>query len=233
MTQNHEGALYVVATPIGNLEDISARALRLLGEADLIAAEDTRHSARLLDYFGIRGPLMSLHEHNEASRIDTMVARIEQGQNIALISDAGTPLISDPGYRQTLTQYKGEALSLLNQPLEAARTLITLQNDTDDTDLNDVIWRQVARLDDAQLNTLSGIGGWSAGWVSLAQVTRDQGGDLQQLFNAVSRWQQSRPSHPASRRLPNDLAALGNIKGHRSPFMTPAAKTSSACTHRP
>ncbi|MCX2523758.1 16S rRNA (cytidine(1402)-2'-O)-methyltransferase [Larsenimonas rhizosphaerae] len=99
MTQNHEGALYVVATPIGNLEDISARALRLLGEADLIAAEDTRHSARLLDHFGIRGPLMSLHEHNEASRIDTMVARIEQGQNIALISDAGTPLISDPGYR--------------------------------------------------------------------------------------------------------------------------------------
>ena len=117
--------------------------------------------------------------------------------------------------RQTLTQYKGEALSLLNQPLEAARTLITLQNDTDDTDLNDVIWRQVARLDDAQLNTLSGIGGWSAGWVSLAQVTRDQGGDLQQLFNAVSRWQQSRPSHPASRRLPNDLAALGNIKGQQ------------------
>ncbi|MCM2131054.1 penicillin-binding protein activator [Larsenimonas rhizosphaerae] len=117
--------------------------------------------------------------------------------------------------RQTLAQRKGEALGLLNQPLKAAITLITLQNETDDTSLNDAIWRQVARLDETQLNTLSDTGGWSAGWISLAQVARDQGGDLQQLFDAVSRWQQSRPSHPASRRLPSDLAALGDAKGRQ------------------
>ena len=92
------GALYVVATPIGNLEDISARALRVLREVDAIAAEDTRHTAQLLQHFAIRTPLFSLHQHNESAKLATVVERLRQGQNVALVSDAGTPLISDPGF---------------------------------------------------------------------------------------------------------------------------------------
>lgn len=92
------GALYVVATPIGNLEDISARALRVLREVDCIAAEDTRHTGRLLRHFDIDKPLFSLHEHNERSRLEQIVARLRKGQSAALVSDAGTPLISDPGF---------------------------------------------------------------------------------------------------------------------------------------
>ncbi|MCM5703136.1 16S rRNA (cytidine(1402)-2'-O)-methyltransferase [Larsenimonas salina] len=99
MTHLSEGALYVVATPIGNLDDMSARALKILSEVDLVAAEDTRHSARLLAHFDIRTPLLSLHEHNEAARVETLVERVQKGERIALISDAGTPLISDPGYK--------------------------------------------------------------------------------------------------------------------------------------
>lgn len=92
------GALYVVATPIGNLEDIGARALRVLREVDCIAAEDTRHTGQLLRHFGIETPLLSLHEHNERARLEQMIARLREGQSIALVSDAGTPLISDPGF---------------------------------------------------------------------------------------------------------------------------------------
>jgi 16S rRNA (cytidine1402-2'-O)-methyltransferase len=89
----------VVATPIGNLEDITARALRVLGEVDLIAAEDTRHSRKLLNHFGIRTALISCHEHNEQHRQAELVSRLLAGESIALISDAGTPAIADPGYR--------------------------------------------------------------------------------------------------------------------------------------
>lgn len=92
------GALYVVATPIGNLEDISARALRVLREVNCIAAEDTRHTGQLLRHFGIEKPLLSLHEHNERDRLESIVARLREGQTMALVSDAGTPLISDPGF---------------------------------------------------------------------------------------------------------------------------------------
>ncbi|MFZ1830563.1 MAG: 16S rRNA (cytidine(1402)-2'-O)-methyltransferase [Candidatus Competibacteraceae bacterium] len=92
------GVLYVVATPIGNLEDISARALRILGEVDAIAAEDTRHTGQLLAHFAINTPLFSLHEHNEHARLAQVVARLQAGQSLALVSDAGTPLISDPGF---------------------------------------------------------------------------------------------------------------------------------------
>ncbi len=93
-----QAGLYVVATPIGNLEDISYRAVRLLSEVDLIAAEDTRHSRVLLSHYDIATPMQALHEHNEAQVEGRILERIGEGQAIALISDAGTPLISDPGY---------------------------------------------------------------------------------------------------------------------------------------
>ena len=92
------GCLLVVATPIGNLADISQRALRVLSEVDLILAEDTRHSKRLLSHYGISTRLRSCHEHNESQQIEFVQQRLELGDNIALISDAGTPLISDPGF---------------------------------------------------------------------------------------------------------------------------------------
>src|SRR5580704_17694523 len=93
------GCLYVVATPIGNLEDISLRALRTLKEADLIACEDTRQTMKLLSHFDLRKKLVSYHEHNEITRAAELVIDLEQGAKIALVSDAGTPAISDPGHR--------------------------------------------------------------------------------------------------------------------------------------
>ena len=93
------GILYLVATPIGNLEDITARAARILSEVSVIACEDTRESHKLLDRLGIRKPLLSCHEHNERARSDELVAKLHYGESIALISDAGSPLVSDPGYR--------------------------------------------------------------------------------------------------------------------------------------
>src|SRR5512143_408491 len=93
------GTLYIVATPIGNLEDITLRALRVLKEADLIACEDTRHTRKLLAHYSISKPTVSYHEHNELERSAELVTKLESGSNIALVSDAGTPLISDPGFR--------------------------------------------------------------------------------------------------------------------------------------
>jgi 16S rRNA (cytidine1402-2'-O)-methyltransferase len=93
------GKLYVVATPLGNLEDISARALRVLREVDLIAAEDTRHTGHLLTRFEIRKPLVSYHQFSEAKRTAEFLLHFEQGKNIALVSDAGLPGVSDPGER--------------------------------------------------------------------------------------------------------------------------------------
>src|SRR5436309_12116956 len=93
------GTLYVVATPIGNLEDMTYRAVRILKEVDLIACEDTRQTRKLLDHYGIDRPTISYHEHNEAERAQELVTRLEQGQSIAQVSDAGMPGISDPGYR--------------------------------------------------------------------------------------------------------------------------------------
>lgn len=92
------GTLYVVATPIGNLDDISARALKVLSDVSLIAAEDTRHSVRLLQHFGIETPLAPCHEHNEREQGGRFLVKLQAGEDVALISDAGTPLISDPGY---------------------------------------------------------------------------------------------------------------------------------------
>jgi 16S rRNA (cytidine1402-2'-O)-methyltransferase len=93
------GTLWVVATPIGNLEDLSPRAQRILGEVDLVACEDTRHSGRLLAAFGLKARLAPLHEHNEEREVPGLIARLEAGEHIALVSDAGTPLVSDPGFR--------------------------------------------------------------------------------------------------------------------------------------
>jgi 16S rRNA (cytidine1402-2'-O)-methyltransferase len=93
------GKLYIVATPIGNLEDISFRAVRILKEADLIACEDTRYTAKLLTHYGISAPRESYHEFNEESRTPQLIQKLREGKNIALVSDSGTPLISDPGYR--------------------------------------------------------------------------------------------------------------------------------------
>jgi len=93
------GVLYIVATPIGNLEDITLRALRILKEVHLIAAEDTRHARILLARYEIQTPLTSYHEHNERAKARPLVERLERGEPIALIADAGTPAISDPGYR--------------------------------------------------------------------------------------------------------------------------------------
>jgi 16S rRNA (cytidine1402-2'-O)-methyltransferase len=93
------GVLYIVATPIGNLEDITLRALRVLKEADLIAAEDTRHTRALLNHYGIETELTSYHEHNERTKAHALVERLKRGEKIALVADAGTPTLSDPGYR--------------------------------------------------------------------------------------------------------------------------------------
>ena len=99
MSETAAGILFLVATPIGNLEDISFRAVRILRDADLIAAEDTRHTSKLLHHYDIRRPTTSLHEHNEQEKAAALVARLLSGSRIALVTDAGTPGVSDPGYR--------------------------------------------------------------------------------------------------------------------------------------
>jgi 16S rRNA (cytidine1402-2'-O)-methyltransferase len=93
------GTLYIIATPIGNLEDITLRAVRILGEVDVVACEDTRQTRKLLDHFHIAKPTVSYHDHNEAERTADLLTRLEAGESVALVSDAGTPLVSDPGYR--------------------------------------------------------------------------------------------------------------------------------------
>ncbi|MEJ2327573.1 MAG: rRNA small subunit methyltransferase 1, partial [Chromatiaceae bacterium] len=95
---NLAGILYVVATPIGNLEDVTQRALRVLSAVSAIAAEDTRRTRQLLSHYGISGRLVAFHDHNEADVAPRLLARLEAGDDIALVSDAGTPLISDPGF---------------------------------------------------------------------------------------------------------------------------------------
>jgi 16S rRNA (cytidine1402-2'-O)-methyltransferase len=124
--------LYLVATPIGNLGDISLRALSVLARADLIAAEDTRHSKKLLSHFGLRGALTPYHEHNAEKERPRLIARLRAGQSVALISDAGTPLISDPGYklvREALDQ--GLTVTSIPGPSAALAALTTSGLPTD------------------------------------------------------------------------------------------------------
>jgi len=117
------GTLFVVATPIGNLEDLTFRALRTLREVDLIAAEDTRRTAKLLAHYEIRKPLVSLREHNETRETPRLVARLRRGENIALVSDAGTPTIADPGAR-LVRAVRDAQLSVV--PIPGATAIATL-----------------------------------------------------------------------------------------------------------
>jgi 16S rRNA (cytidine1402-2'-O)-methyltransferase len=119
-----KGTLFVIATPIGNLADLSPRAKQLLAQADLIAAEDTRHTGRLLSQFGIETPQFALHEHNENEALPILMDRLNGGASIALVSDAGTPLISDPGYRLVLEAHRsGITISPVPGPNAAVAAL--------------------------------------------------------------------------------------------------------------
>lgn len=126
------GTLYVVATPIGNLEDMTYRAVRVLQEVDLVAAEDTRHSRKLLEHYGIKTSLISYHEHNEGQRSDRLIEKLRMGQSLALISDAGTPCIADPGYR-LVSRCRREGVSVVAVPgasaLVAALSIAGLPTD--------------------------------------------------------------------------------------------------------
>ncbi|MCC5797684.1 MAG: 16S rRNA (cytidine(1402)-2'-O)-methyltransferase [Methylophaga sp.] len=115
MSEEQPGTLYVVATPIGNLADLSMRAIETLRQVDVIAAEDTRHSRYLLQQHAIDTPCISLHEHNEQQRSEVLLQRLLKGESVALISDAGTPLISDPGYR-LVSLLKSHGLSVIPIP---------------------------------------------------------------------------------------------------------------------
>lgn len=116
------GTIYLVATPLGNLEDITLRALRVLGEVDLISCEDTRRTGKLLKHFHIRKPLLSFHEHNESSRASDIVERASAGESIAVVSDAGMPGISDPGYRLVA---KAIAAGVVIVPIPGPVALVT------------------------------------------------------------------------------------------------------------
>ncbi len=115
------GKLFVVATPIGNLEDISPRAVSVLARVKVIAAEDTRHSGRLLHHFGIATEILACHDHNERAVVDGLVARLMRGDDIALISDAGTPLLNDPGYR-LVSQAHDQGIEVISVPGPSAIT---------------------------------------------------------------------------------------------------------------
>ena len=118
------GTLFVVATPIGNLEDLTPRARQTLAEVDLIAAEDTRHTGRLLSHFGVKTRLLALHDHNEAELADKVIDMLLAGQSIALVSDAGTPLVSDPGYRLVKAAHeRGVPVSPIPGPSALTATL--------------------------------------------------------------------------------------------------------------
>ena len=114
--------LYVVATPIGHLGDITLRAIEILREVDVIAAEDTRHSVKLMQHLDIRTPLVSYHDHSHAANVENLLRRLRSGESIALISDAGTPLISDPGYKLVEACYREHILVV---PIPGASATIT------------------------------------------------------------------------------------------------------------
>lgn len=119
---NRSGTLYIVATPIGNLDDLSPRAAKVLSDVAVVAAEDTRHSGRLLQYLGISKPLVALHDHNERARVQGILGKLLAGSDVALVSDAGTPLISDPGY-VLVREARAEAIRV--SPIPGPCALVT------------------------------------------------------------------------------------------------------------
>lgn len=121
MNANGRATLYIVATPIGHLADMVPRAVDILQAVDLIAAEDTRHSGRLLAHFGIRTPMIAYHDHSSESKVQNLIEQLELGKSIALIADAGTPLISDPGYRLV---HQARARGVTVSPIPGACALI-------------------------------------------------------------------------------------------------------------
>ena len=121
INQKETGTLYIVATPIGNLEDITLRAIKVLKEVDLIAAEDTRHTLKLLNHLEITKPLISYHRHNEEIKTEELLQKLKMGKNIALVSDAGTPVISDPG-EQVVKEALEEGIEVI--PISGACALI-------------------------------------------------------------------------------------------------------------
>jgi len=149
------GKLYVVATPIGNLSDISNRALETLASVKLIAAEDTRHSKTLLQHYGINTAMMSLHEHNEASRIDQIIRRLQAGDSVALISDAGTPLISDPGFRLILAVHEAGMLPVPVPGPSAVSTMLSVAGQSVDRFCFEGFLSSKASTRRKQLETLS------------------------------------------------------------------------------
>ncbi len=116
------GTLFIVATPIGNLEDLTPRARKTFAEVDLIAAEDTRHTGRLLFTIGLKARILALHEHNEEKAVKAIIAALESGQSVALVSDAGTPLVSDPGYRLVRAAHQR---SIMVSPIPGPSALTT------------------------------------------------------------------------------------------------------------
>lgn len=125
MVNNMSGKLYICATPIGNLEDISLRALRVLKEADIIAAEDTRHTIKLLNHYGIKNEMTSYHEHNKEVKGPKLIEKLKQGKNIALVTDAGMPLISDPGGDLvTLCKEEGLEVAIIPGPSAFSAALV-------------------------------------------------------------------------------------------------------------
>jgi len=125
MTSTEQGMLYLCATPIGNLEDITLRALRIFREADYIAAEDTRHTIKLLNHFEISKPLISYHEHNRREKGPEIIKLVEQGYKVALVSDAGMPGISDPGADLVvLAREVGVPMTIIPGPSAALSALV-------------------------------------------------------------------------------------------------------------
>ena len=123
--QNNKGILYLVPTPIGNLEDMTFRAVRILNEANIIAAEDTRNTRKLLTHFEIQTPMVSYHEHNKESSGRHLIAQLKEGKSIALVTDAGTPAISDPGF-ELVRDAVNEGISVVSLPgANAALTALT------------------------------------------------------------------------------------------------------------
>ncbi|EKN62442.1 tetrapyrrole methylase [Neobacillus bataviensis LMG 21833] len=120
--EEHKGILYLVPTPIGNLEDMSFRAIRILKEADLIAAEDTRNTKKLCNYFEITTPVVSYHEHNKETSGEKLIHKVKQGLKVALVSDAGMPAISDPGYELVMEAISGKVTVV---PLPGANAALT------------------------------------------------------------------------------------------------------------